>query len=188
MDMGVGNTVRVIAEKNDGIVTTKSVVEAGFSESSLRQYRRRHPEELEKIGSGVYLYLDLDEETKIRFDNPTARVALGLAGPDAYLTGSSVLDFYNLANANPKHLTLKTTRRFRREFPKWMQVSYTTKRERVDEVNGIRLQNLAAAFQEAKDTRLDYRLQGLNDAEARNLIGGDDADEVRAKLEGLMGR
>ncbi|MCI1902190.1 MAG: hypothetical protein LKI93_05625 [Bifidobacteriaceae bacterium] len=184
----IEKTLEKVSRENHGIVTTADVVAAGFSESALRQHARRHPDEVEKLGSGIYLFLDPEEKTGVESSDSTFLVALGLAGSQAYLTGSTVLDYYNLANANPEKITVRTPHRFRRVFPNWMKVSHTTRRERVDVINGIRLQNLEAAFLDAKDTRVDYRLEGLNDAESRNLIGGDAADRVREKLRRKQGR
>jgi predicted transcriptional regulator of viral defense system len=186
--MALEITIKEEAQRNHGIVTTGNIISSGFSESALRQYARRHPDKIEKLGSGIYLFLDFESETNIDFDNSTFLTSLALAGPESYLTGSSVLDYYNLANANPAHIAVRTPRKFRRVFPSWLRVSYTKKRERIDIVNDIRLQNLANAFKDAKDTRIDYRLQGVDDAEERNLIGGDDADETREYLRKQFGR
>jgi hypothetical protein len=186
--MGIGRAIQYIAETGNGIVTTRDIVDMGFSESALRQYARRNPETIEKLGYGVYQFLDPDGETDINLTNAGFAAALALAGPDSYLTGSSVLDYYNLANANPEIITIRTPHKVRRKFPPRVRVATTGREEEVDSIGGIRMQNLAAAFREATDTRLDYRLRGLEDAEARNLINADQARILRKELERKKGR
>lgn len=178
----------MIAKEKNGIVTTRDILNLGFSDSSLRQYARRNPDVVEKLGYGVYQFLDPDETTDINLVNAGFAAALALAGPDSYLVGSTALDYYNLAYANPEVLSLRTPHKVRRVFPSFVRVSTTKRKERVDSVGGIRVQNLPAAFREATDTRLDYRLQGLEDAEARNLIDSDQARLLREELERNMGK
>ena len=175
------DAVMDIARRNNGIVTVKDVRNLGYSESSLRQLARRNPEIIGRQGNGVYMVYEADG---VDPRDASYAAALALAGPDSFLSGSSVLDFYNLANANPRWVTLHVAHRVCRKLPAWLHIIRDGEPCRnVDVIRGIRLQNLFDAFLEATDTRLDYRLEAIEEAERYNLLSPPQADALRAKLK-----
>ncbi|WEV45958.1 hypothetical protein OZX62_05680 [Bifidobacterium sp. ESL0690] len=182
--MMLENKVIDCANNNNGIVTVMDMKRFGFNESSLRQYVRRHPDMFNKRGSGVYEVID--DRVSVDPRDAAYASALALAGEGAYLTGSSVLDFYNLANANPVQTTVKTPHHISKRLPSWLHVVTVREKHPVDIVRGIRLQNLFDAFREAKDTRLDYRFDAISDAEQRNLLPAYLADRLRDDFTGMM--
>lgn len=176
--MNVRNTLFEIASRNAGIVTTKDFRQYSYTDAALRVFARRHPDELIRHGTGVYEYLDPQDRLDIDWDVVSYAVAQALVGEKAYISGSSVLGFYHLANVAPLKMQLKTTSRITRALPPSLDVSVVSMAEKVDIVRGVRLQNLAAAFREADDTRASYRLEAVEEARKLNLISGKDADDL----------
>ncbi|QOL31469.1 MULTISPECIES: type IV toxin-antitoxin system AbiEi family antitoxin domain-containing protein [Bifidobacterium] len=179
--MKMENAVLDVAKKNNGIVTVKDIKALGYSESALRQFARRNDDIIGKQGGGVYMVYDADG---VDPRDASYAAALAMTGDESYLSGSSVLDFYNLANANPRWTTVRTPHHISRKLPGWLRVIHDRRQSRnVDVIRGIRLQNLSDAFLEAKDTRLDYRLEAVDEAEQRNLLSPIQADMLRDVLK-----
>lgn len=184
--MKTEDIVKDIANDNNAIVTVQDTLALGLKPSTLRQYARRHPETLLQHARGIYEYLDPHDELLIDWSEAHFALALKFAGPESYLVGSSVLGFYHLAYANPDHVYVRAPKAPQRTLPHWLRVTVSKKRERLDIIRGIRMQNVASALLEARHIRPDYRYYAVDDAEERNLISPADAIRVKKILEKVV--
>ncbi|BDR52211.1 hypothetical protein KIM372_01180 [Bombiscardovia nodaiensis] len=178
----IRDAVEQLAARNALIVTARDIRQLGFHESSLRQYARRH-DDLLPLGHGVYQYFGLEEAQPQAYHDAEAVAALAIAGDNSYLAGSAVLNFYDLAYANPDQIRVKTQRRNRRQMPSWIQLEHVTRPEPTDQVRQVRLQKLPSALLEANDIRKDYRLEAVEVAKSQGLLESRLAAHLLSQLE-----
>lgn len=103
--------VREIALDQYGLVSIADAAAADIPAVELRKLASRGA--LERVGRGVYR----DPGVPGTMRDQYAQAVL-LVGPDAYLTGESVLALHDLALVNPSHIHVGTPHRVRTRLPR----------------------------------------------------------------------
>jgi len=181
--MGLRDAIVEIANENAGTVTVHDIRRAGYTADAIRHYVRRH-DDVERIAQGVYEFVDPDNILTASMSDRYLMSVLRIAGPDSYLAGESVLDFYNLSNANPHKVLVRSPHRLTRQIPGYMSVELYPGSEPVDVIRGIRLQGLYNAFLTTKSLQTHYLLEGIETAANRNLITEHQSLKLKNLIEG----
>lgn len=108
--------------------------------------------------------------------------AVALVGDGSFLFGKAVLAMHGLALANPRHISVGTTKRVRRELPEWVQ-PVTVSGRTVTSYEGIPSQSLAEAILECRGIVMGERLKSaVEDARREGLITKDEFEHLRKEL------
>ncbi|MCX6542668.1 MAG: hypothetical protein NTX77_13855 [Actinobacteria bacterium] len=99
-----------VAEEHHGYVTTALAQAAGVPPVEVRKLASRGG--MTNIARGLYRVDGIDGGDHAAYAEAVLRV-----GDDAHLIGDSVLAFHELALVNPRHITVGTSRRVRRDLP-----------------------------------------------------------------------
>lgn len=143
--------LRQAARENDGFVTPTIAADYGVPKVELRKLAQRGA--FEKVHRGVYwdpLY-PADEHTEIRG-------ILRSLGNEAYLAEDSVLALFDLANVNPRVITIASPQRHQRELPDNIRVIKPKRAEDIHLYKGIPCQPLVTAFEDAAPGIMRERL------------------------------
>lgn len=108
--------------------------------------------------------------------------AVALVGDGSFLIGEAVLAMHGLALANPRRISVGTTKRVRRELPEWVQ-PVTVSGKTVTSYEGIPSQSLAEAILECRGMVMGERLKSaVEDARREGLITKDEFEHLRKEL------
>lgn len=108
--------------------------------------------------------------------------AVALVGDGSFLFGEAVLAMHGLALANPRRISVGTTKRVRRELPEWVQ-PVTVSGKTVTSYEGIPSQSLAEAILECRGMVMGERLKSaVEDARREGLITKDEFEHLRKEL------
>lgn len=99
-----------LAADNYGLITSAEAKNLGVAKSELNRWVGMG--RLLKRGQGVY---KLVRYVPTEYDRYAEAVAL--VGDGSFLFGEAVLAMHGLALANPRHISVGTTKRVRRELP-----------------------------------------------------------------------
>jgi hypothetical protein len=99
-----------IADEHHGYLTTALAQAAGVPPVEVRKLASRGG--MTNIARGLYRVDGIDGGDRAAYAEAVLRV-----GDDAHLIGDSVLAFHDLALVNPRHITVGTPRRVRRDLP-----------------------------------------------------------------------
>ena len=131
-----------LAADNYGLITSAEAKNLGVAKSELNRWVGMG--RLLKRGQGVY---KLVRYVPTEYDRYAEAVAL--VGDGSFLFGEAVLAMHGLALANPRHISVGTTKRVRRELPEWVQ-PVTVSGRTVTSYEGIPSQSLAEAILECR--------------------------------------
>ena len=107
-----------IAEDHHGYVTTALAQAAGVPSVEVRKIAARGG--MTNITRGLYRVDGIDGGDHAAYAEAVLRV-----GDDAHLVGDSVLAFHDLAFVNPRHITVGTPRRVRRDLPSHIRLVHS---------------------------------------------------------------
>jgi hypothetical protein len=107
-----------IADDHHGYVTTALAQAAGVPSVEVRKIASRGG--MTNIARGLYRVDGIDGGDHAAYAEAVLRV-----GEDAHLVGDSVLAFHELALVNPRHITVSTPRRVRRDVPTHIRIVHT---------------------------------------------------------------
>ena len=165
-----------IAADNYGLITSSQAREIGVTNNELVQYARRG--KLERLGQGVYR---LTRHVPSPLD--TYALAVALAGPNAYLSGESVIAMLELGPTNPAFVHVSTQDRTRRKSPAWLDVNRAAEDEPVTAYEGIPSQPVASAIRSCRGKMMEERLiQATNNARAQGYISRSQAQDLLEEL------
>lgn len=104
------NDIYENAADNHGLITSAQARELGITNNELVQYARRG--RIRKVGHGLYQLVQWVPET-----NDIYAWAVAMVGPDAVLSGESVIAMLDLAPTNPERIYVATPKRIRKRLP-----------------------------------------------------------------------
>ena len=157
-----------LAADNYGLITSAEAKNLGVAKSELNRWVGMG--RLLKRGQGVY---KLVRYVPTEYDRYAEAVAL---------VGEAVLAMHGLALANPRHISVGTTKRVRRELPEWVQ-PVTVSGRTVTSYEGIPSQSLAEAILECRGIVMGERLKSaVEDARREGLITKDEFEHLRKEL------
>ena len=166
------------AADNYGYITTREAAELGVPKSEMSALAKR--KRLVHKGYGVYRLATHYQPTE--FDGYAEAVLLG--GEGAIVWGESVLAMHDLALVNPLYTFVATTKRVRRNLPKWIKVVKVDSDADRDSFDGIPCQNIASVFIEAKGRIMFERLvQAVKEARNRGLLAVDEDARIKKELK-----
>ena len=164
-----------LAADNYGLITSAEAKNLGVAKSELNRWVGMG--RLLKRGQGVY---KLVRYVPTEYDRYAEAVAL--VGDGSFLFGEAVLAMNGLALANPRHISVGTTKRVRRELPEWVQ-PVTVSGRTVTSYEGIPSQSLAEAILECRGIVMGERLKSaVEDARREGLITKDEFEHLRKEL------
>ncbi|OLT49163.1 hypothetical protein BJF85_09775 [Saccharomonospora sp. CUA-673] len=135
------DVVREIGLKQYGFLTPKDAVAAGVPAVELPKLAARGG--LENVAYGLYRVPNAPATRYDRFAEALLRV-----GDGAFLHGESVLALFGLADANPRHVYVTTTRRVRRTMPDFVKLTHAKYEVETTRYEGLECQPVADAFAE----------------------------------------
>ncbi len=153
-----------VADEHHGYVTTTLAQSAGVPPVEVRKLASRGG--MTNMARGLYRVDGIDGGDHAAYAEAVLRV-----GDDAHLVGDSVLAFHELALVNPRHITVGTPRRVRRDLPAHIRVvhyradpadltdydgvsSVTVERAIRDSIGSVMPERLADAVRRAADEGL----------------------------------
>lgn len=164
-----------LAADNYGLITSAEAKNLGVAKSELNRWVGMG--RLLKRGQGVY---KLVRYVPTEYDRYAEAVAL--VGDGSFLFGEAVLAMHGLALANPRRISVGTTKRVRRELPEWVQ-PVTMSGKTVTSYEGIPSQSLAEAILECRGMVMGERLKSaVEDARREGLITKDEFEHLRKEL------
>lgn len=164
-----------LAADNYGLITSAEAKNLGVAKSELNRWVGMG--RLLKRGQGVY---KLVRYVPTEYDRYAEAVAL--VGDGSFLFGEAVLAMHGLALANPRRISVGTTKRVRRELPEWVQ-PVTVSGKTVTSYEGIPSQSLAEAILECRGMVMGERLKSaVEDARREGLITKDEFEHLRKEL------
>ncbi|WP_306506354.1 type IV toxin-antitoxin system AbiEi family antitoxin domain-containing protein [Adlercreutzia equolifaciens] len=164
-----------LAADNYGLITSAEAKNLGVAKSELNRWVGMG--RLLKRGQGVY---KLVRYAPTEYDRYAEAVAL--VGDGSFLFGEAVLAMHGLALANPRRISVGTTKRVRRELPEWVQ-PVTVSGKTVTSYEGIPSQSLAEAILECRGMVMGERLKSaVEDARREGLITKDEFEHLRKEL------
>ena len=164
-----------LAADNYGLITSAEAKNLGVAKSELNRWVGMG--RLLKRGQGVY---KLVRYVPTEYDRYAEAVAL--VGDGSFLFGEAVLAMHGLALANPRRISVGTTKRVRRELPEWVQ-PVTVSGKTVTSYEGIPSQSLAEAILECRGIVMGERLKSaVEDARREGLITKDEFEHLRKEL------
>ena len=164
-----------LAADNYGLITSAEAKNLGVAKSELNRWVGMG--RLLKRGHGVY---KLVRYVPTEYDRYAEAVAL--VGDGSFLFGEAVLAMHGLALANPRRISVGTTKRVRRELPEWVQ-PVTVSGKTVTSYEGIPSQSLAEAILECRGMVMGERLKSaVEDARREGLITKDEFEHLRKEL------
>lgn len=164
-----------LAADNYGLITSAEAKSLGVAKSELNRWVGMG--RLLKRGQGVY---KLVRYVPTEYDRYAEAVAL--VGDGSFLFGEAVLAMHGLALANPRRISVGTTKRVRRELPEWVQ-PVTVSGKTVTSYEGIPSQSLAEAILECRGMVMGERLKSaVEDARREGLITKDEFEHLRKEL------
>ena len=164
-----------LAVDNYGLITSAEAKNLGVAKSELNRWVGMG--RLLKRGHGVY---KLVRYVPTEYDRYAEAVAL--VGDGSFLFGEAVLAMHGLALANPRHISVGTTKRVRRELPEWVQ-PVTVSGKTVTSYEGIPSQSLAEAILECRGMVMGERSKSaVEDARREGLITKDEFEHLRKEL------
>lgn len=164
-----------LAVDNYGLITSAEAKNLGVAKSELNRWVGMG--RLLKRGHGVY---KLVRYVPTEYDRYAEAVAL--VGDGSFLFGEAVLAMHGLALANPRRISVGTTKRVRRELPEWVQ-PVTVSGKTVTSYEGIPSQSLAEAILECRGMVMGERLKSaVEDARREGLITKDEFEHLRKEL------
>lgn len=164
-----------LAADNYGLITSAEAKNLGVAKSELNRWVGMG--RLLKRGQGVY---KLVRYVPTEYDRYAEAVAL--VGDGSFLFGEAVLAMHGLALANPRRISVGTTKRVRRELPEWVQ-PVTVSGKTVTSYEGIPSQSLAEAILECRGMVMGERLKSaVEDAKREGLITKDEFEHLRKEL------
>ena len=164
-----------LAADNYGLITSAEAKNLGVAKSELNRWVGMG--RLLKRGQGVY---KLVRYVPTEYDRYAEAVAL--VGDGSFLIGEAVLAMHGLALANPRRISVGTTKRVRRELPEWVQ-PVTVSGKTVTSYEGIPSQSLAEAILECRGMVMGERLKSaVEDARREGLITKDEFEHLRKEL------
>ena len=164
-----------LAADNYGLITSAEAKNLGVAKSELNRWVGMG--RLLKRGQGVY---KLVRYVPTEYDRYAEAVAL--VGDGSFLFGEAVLAMHGLALANPRRISVGTTKRVRRELPEWVQ-PVTVSGRTVTSYEGIPSQSLAEAILECRGIVMGERLKSaVEDARREGLITKDEFEHLRKEL------
>ena len=164
-----------LAADNYGLITSDEAKNLGDAKSEQNLWVGMG--RLLKRGQGVY---KLVRYAPTEYDRYAEAVAL--VGDGSFLFGEAVLAMHGLALANPRRISVGTTKRVRRELPEWVQ-PVTVSGKTVTSYEGIPSQSLAEAILECRGMVMGERLKSaVEDARREGLITKDEFEHLRKEL------
>ena len=139
---------RAIARENYGYITTQDAKDAGIPAGELPKLAARGG--LENISYGLYRFTDTLPTPYDQYTEALIRVGQG-----SYLYGESVLALFNLADANPRSITIATPARTRASLPPFIRVIHMKKAGKTTIYEGLPSQTVCDALQACLG-KIDY--------------------------------
>ena len=169
--------LREIALDQYGLVTTADAAAADIPAVELRKLAFRGA--LERVGRGVYRHLGVPGTMRDQYAE-----AVLLVGPDAYLSGESVLALHDLALVNPSHILVGTPHRVRTRLPRVVRaVRRNLPPEALTAYEGIPSTSVFQAIDDCMATVVAERLRdAIADAGRQGLITSREQAVLRARL------
>ena len=177
IDMGKYQDIVERAIDNYGIVTSAEATAMGVALKDICEWVSNG--RLEKVGRGVYRLSQFPMNELCHYAE-----AVALVGKGSWIWGESVLAMHDLALVNPLYTFVATTKRVRRNLPKWIKVVKVDSDADRDSFDGIPCQNIASVFIEAKGRIMFERLvQAVKEARNRGLLAVDENARIKKELK-----
>ena len=141
-----------VADEHHGYVTTALANAAGVPSVEVRKLASRGG--MTNIARGLYRVDGIDGGDHAAYAEAVLRV-----GDDAHLVGDSVLAFHELALVNPRHITVGTPRRVRRDLPAHIRLVHShADREDLTDYDGVRSVTVERAIRDSIGSIMPERL------------------------------
>jgi predicted transcriptional regulator of viral defense system len=141
-----------VADEHHGYVTTALANAAGVPSVEVRKLASRGG--MTNIARGLYRVDGIDGGDHAAYAEAVLRV-----GDDAHLVGDSVLAFHELALVNPRHITVGTPRRVRRDLPAHVRLVHSrTDPTDLTEYDGVRSMTVERAIRDSIGSIMPERL------------------------------
>lgn len=160
-----------------GYVTTTNAETLGVPPVELRKLAQRGG--LHNVGYGLYRFDDVPVSERDQYMEAVLRV-----GPDAFLTGDTVLSFHDLGLVNPRRIKVGTPRRVRAALPPSIEVVRAhLAPDELTLYEGIPSATVARALRDCQAVLMADRLvDAFREARRRGLLRARDADRLAAEL------
>lgn len=169
--------MREIALDRFGYVTTREAADAGVPPVELPKLAARGG--LQNIAYGLYRVTDIPPSPLDQYAEALLRV-----GDGAYLHGESVLALLSLADVNPRHIRVATSRRARPQLPAYINLTRTSPGARTTFYEGLRAQPVADSLLECRGSVPAERLRiAAEQARAEGLLTTPEWETVRQELQ-----
>ena len=167
------------AQDHFGFVTTEMAAELGVPGVELRKLAARGG--LTNVAYGVYRFDDVPVGDLDQFMEAVLQV-----GPDAFLTGETVLAMHDLALVNPTKVRVGVQKRVRAKLPPHIDlVRMTVPEEDLVEYEGIPSTTVERALRDCIGRVMpDRLLEAVERARIEGLLLGPRADRLRAEIGG----
>lgn len=170
-------TIQDFALDSYGLVTTRQAMALGVSPVELSRWVRNG--RLEKRAHGVFR---LSSRVPTDFDRYAE--ALAIVGDGARIFGESVLALHNLAMVNPARIEVSTSKRVRKNLPKWIKTVSPSQSKESKLFDGIACQPLDLAIRACIGYVPGDRLRiAVGEARSQGLISEKIAKELMKELK-----
>lgn len=169
--------LREAASEHDGYLTPTLAEEYGVPKVELRKLASRGA--FEKIHRGVYRdpYFPASEHDELR-------ELLLLLGDGSYLSGETVLALLDLADVNPRKVTITSPRRHQRHLPHVLEVKKPQRAEQPHFYEGLPCQPLKHAIADAAPGIMPERaVHATKQARTEGLLLMHEYDELMEILQ-----
>jgi len=174
--MSYYETIYECAADNFGLITSAKARALGVPNIEL--VKLSHRGRLIRVGHGVYR---IDHYIPTPLDKYAEAVTL--TGESAYIFGESVLAMHGLAFVNPAAILVATTKRIRKDLPRYIKPLYRTEKDHVTHYEGIPSQNIVSAILSCRESIMTERLEhAADEARKQGLITQKETECVKEAL------
>jgi hypothetical protein len=166
-----------VADEHHGYVTTALAQSAGVPPVEVRKLASRGG--MTNIARGLYRVDGIDGGDHAAYAEAVLRVC-----DDAHLIGDSVLAFHELALVNPRHITVGTPRRVRRDLPAHIRlVHYRPEPADLTDYDGVPSVTVERAIRDSIGSVMPERLaDAVRRATDEGLLRRSAADTLRHEI------
>ena len=175
--------LHVLAEEQDGLLTSKEARTRGISDSVLARLTQRG--RLERVSRGVYRIAHYPADRLAQYREAVLWAQASHHGPERIaLSHETALLIYGISDLNPSrvHLTVPRSARLRREHPAWITIHRADLTEQeIGQHEGIPVTTVERSIMDVLSAthRTDVARQAIRDALREGLLNSTQASGLR---------
>ena len=174
-----------LAEKHDGLLTSKEARAAGIQDSVLVRLAQRG--RLERMTRGVYRIAHYPADRLAQHREAVLWVKASQGPEDIALSHETALLLYGISDANPSriNLTVPTSARLRRKCPEWIAIHRANlSPEDIAEHEGLPVTKVSRSIMDVllATHRTDVARQSVSDALREGLLNSAEASRLRRSI------